>query len=479
MLSGRYPSDEFAELRPRITWDRIGGHAQGAPGRAPARDHQRRHDPRPRPLRRVPRGAATASDRCASASSTRRWCSSRARATCSCSARRRGASRRSRTTACRCRPAPGEPGKMPFWHGDRPGRPLEFGRAIGELGAQARGRRRASEALARLTERASASTGAPRRTCVDYLSTSRPRRPARCRATARSWSSASSTRSATGACACSRRSARACTRRGRWRSRRGCASRAAPRSRAMWSDDGMVFRLPESDEPPPDASGFCPRPTRSRSWSSRASAATALFAARFRENAARALLLPRRRPGPAQPALGAAQARRRPARGRLALRLVPDPARDLPRVPARRVRPAGLVELLSDVERRRLRVVTVESRAPSPFAASLLFSYVANFIYDGDAPLAERRAQALSSTTRSCASCSARPSCASCSTPTRSTPSSARCSGSTRARCATPTAARPAARARRSDRGRDRAARRGPGRASPRFARASSCARGA
>src|SRR5207249_6187010 len=56
----------------------------------------------------------------------------------------------------------------------------------------------------------------------------------------------------------------------------------------------------------------------------------------------------------------------------------------------------GLVEILRRVASRRIRIVTVDSRAPSPFAASLLFSYVSNFIYDGDSPLAERRAQALS-----------------------------------------------------------------------------------
>ena len=91
----------------------------------------------------------------------------------------------------------------------------------------------------------------------------------------------------------------------------------------------------------------------------------------------------------------------------------------------------ALVELARRVRRRELRLVTVDTAAPSPFAASLLFGYVANYLYDGDAPLAERRAQALPSTRRSCASCWARPSCASCSTPRRSTSSSSRCRRST------------------------------------------------
>ena len=93
MLDGRYPSSEFAELRPRIVWDRVHGHDPGAPGRAAARGHQRRHDPRPRPVlaSRCPTAAA-------SASSTRRWSTRRAPARRSCSARAPGGSRRSGAT---------------------------------------------------------------------------------------------------------------------------------------------------------------------------------------------------------------------------------------------------------------------------------------------------------------------------------------------------------------------------------------------
>ena len=94
MLDGRYPSQEFGELRPRIVWDRVGGTIRARQGAAPARGHERRHDPRPRPVRR--RRCPTAA---ASASSTRRWSTRRARARRSCSAPRRGGSRRSAATA--------------------------------------------------------------------------------------------------------------------------------------------------------------------------------------------------------------------------------------------------------------------------------------------------------------------------------------------------------------------------------------------
>src|SRR5207342_2650499 len=78
------------------------------------------------------------------------------------------------------------------------------------------------------------------------------------------------------------------------------------------------------------------------------------------------------------------------------LRVVPDRARDVSRGAARSLRHAGSRGGAAEVGTRARRVTTIDSKQPSPFAASLLFNYVANYIYDGDAPLAERRAQALS-----------------------------------------------------------------------------------
>jgi ATP-dependent Lhr-like helicase len=163
----------------------------------------------------------------------------------------------------------------------------------------------------------------------------------------------------------------------------------------LWSDDGIVFRLPESEEPPAVAD-FFPSPDEVEDLVTRTLGETSLFGARFRENAARALLLPRRHPGRRSPLW--AQRKRAADLLSVAARYGSFPIlletyreclRDVFDLP-------GLVEILRRVSTRRLRVVTVDSRTPSPFASSLLFSYVANFIYDGDAPLAERRAQALS-----------------------------------------------------------------------------------
>ena len=206
MLDGRYPSEEFGELRPRIVWDRVAGTIRARKGAARARDHERRHDPRPRPVRRrtCPTGAA-------SASSTRRWSTRRGRARRSCSARRRGGSRRSAATASSSRPRPGVAGRGPVLarrqrrpaegarRGDRRVR-AQGGRA-GRRGARARLRPRP----ARRAEPARLPARAAGRDARDPV------------ATARSSSSASATRSATGGCACSRRTAGASTPRGAWR----------------------------------------------------------------------------------------------------------------------------------------------------------------------------------------------------------------------------------------------------------------------
>ena len=164
---------------------------------------------------------------------------------------------------------------------------------------------------------------------------------------------------------------------------------------ALWSDDGMVFRVPESDAPP-EVSLFLPPAEEVEDLVVRSLGESSLFAARFRENAARALLLPRRHPGRRSPLW---QQRKRAAdllavaarygSFPIILETYREALRDVFDLP-------GLKDILTKIASRSIRVVTRDTRTPSPFAASLLFSYVANFIYDADAPLAERRAQALS-----------------------------------------------------------------------------------
>ena len=163
----------------------------------------------------------------------------------------------------------------------------------------------------------------------------------------------------------------------------------------MWGDEGFVVRFPETEQPP-DPELLLPDADEVEGLVLRQLGSTSLFAARFRETAARALLLPRRRAGQRTPLWQ--QRKRASDLLAVASRFGSFPAlletyrevlRDHFDMPA-------LVDTLRQVGTRALRVTTIDSKQPSPFAASLLFSYVANYIYDGDAPLAERRAQALS-----------------------------------------------------------------------------------
>ncbi|HEX7624143.1 MAG TPA: DEAD/DEAH box helicase, partial [Anaeromyxobacteraceae bacterium] len=157
---------------------------------------------------------------------------------------------------------------------------------------------------------------------------------------------------------------------------------------------GFAVRLPESDGPP-DPSFLLPEPEEVEDLVLGQLGGTALFAGKFREVAARALLLPRRRPGQRAPLW--LQRKRAADLLAVAARFGSFPMllesyreclREVFDLPA-------LTEVLRDVRSRQVRVVTADTRTPSPFAASLLFGFVASFIYDGDAPLAERRAQAL------------------------------------------------------------------------------------
>jgi ATP-dependent Lhr-like helicase len=163
---------------------------------------------------------------------------------------------------------------------------------------------------------------------------------------------------------------------------------------AIWSDDGIVVRLPEADESPP-ADSVVIEPEEVEDLLVAQVGNSALFASRFRENAARALLLPRRRPGSRTPLW---QQRQKAAdllrvasqygSFPIVLETYRECLRDVFDLPA-------LQSLMSDIRSRKVRLIGVDTREPSPFASSLAFAYVANFMYEGDAPLAERRAQAL------------------------------------------------------------------------------------
>jgi len=388
MLSGRYPSDEFAELRPRITWDRERNWLtprQGVKsiailngGTIPDRGlygvflSGSEKPVRVGELDEEMVFEARAGETFVLGAST--W-------------------RIDEITHDRVlvSPAPGEPGKMPFWHGDRPGRPIEFGRRIGaltrELRALPRGaamaklvrehdldERAAENVLRYLADQELATVEVPDdrtiviervrdelgdwRVCVLTPLGSRIHAP---------WAMAAAAK----------------------------LKAAGADVETMWTEDGFVLRFPYV-EAAPQVEAVLLQPIEANDLVLRELGATALFAAKFREAAGRALLLPRRRADGRTPLW---QQRKR-AHDLLSVAAVypgfpilleayRECLRDVFDMPA-------LMETLRDVASRAIRVHVTDSRTPSPFAGALLFGYVANYIYDGDAPLAERRAQALS-----------------------------------------------------------------------------------
>ncbi len=388
LLSGVYPAEEFAGLRPRIVWDRTSGMLRARQGaqrlavtnagtiadrglygvflpdgtRVGELDEEMVHESRVGEVFLL--GAST-------------W-------------------RIDEITPERVvvTPAPGRTGRMPFWHGDGPGRPAELGRAIGTFVRELRSdpdpvarlrerhacdERAAVELLAFLDEQVAVTGAVPDdrtivverfpdeigdwRVCILTTLGARVTAP---------WAMAIRARLAE-----------------RWGEIVG-----DPGPDVMWSDDGIVVRLPEALERVP-VDAFVFEPDEIADLVVAHLPGTALFAARFRECAARALLLPRRRPDRRTPLW---QQRRRAA--------------DLLGVAARHpgfplllettrecleevFDLAALKGLMADIGSRRVRLVPVDTTAASPFARSLLSSWVAAHMYEGDAPLAERRATAL------------------------------------------------------------------------------------
>ena len=287
-------------------------------------------------------------------------------------------------------PAPGEPGKLPFWHGDGPGRSLELGQAIGAFLREAAAH--AEDDLAQwLRAQAPLDAGA----AADLAAYLKEQRAAgalpsdrtlvieRFRDELGDWR----------VCLLSPFGARV---HAPWAIalQEILSSRAGFEVQVLYTDDGIVLRFADTDELP-DPALLLPEPEEVSRLVTEHLPQTALFAGLFRENAARALLTPRRQ----------AQGRRPLWAQRIkAQQLMASVSRhpDYPIV-LETYRQAlsdlfdldGLRRILSDLRSGRIRVREVETRTASPFARSLVFAYVAANLYAGDAPLAEKRAQAL------------------------------------------------------------------------------------
>ena len=391
MLAGRYPSEDFAGLRPRIVWDRVAGIIRARPGAQRlavtsggtipdrglfgvflASDNSRQ----PRRVGELDEEMVYESrvgDVFVLGASS--W-------------------RIEDITPDRVlvTPAPGQPGKLPFWHGDTPGRPAELGQAIGRACRElsAAGEPEATQKLlqAGLDELAARNLIrylAEQRAATGYVPDDRTLVVERFRDELGDWrvvlhSPYGDRVHAPWALAIA----------ARLRERYGGMD-----VQALHTDDGIIIRVPDSDEPPPAGIALLD-PDDVGDLITAEVGASAMFASRFRECASRALLLPRRQPGRRTPLWQQRQrsaqllevASRYPAFP-IVLETVRECLRDVFDVPA-------LTGLLRDIAARRVRIVEVETSTPSPFGKSLIFRYVGAFMYDGDAPLAERRAQALS-----------------------------------------------------------------------------------
>jgi ATP-dependent Lhr-like helicase len=381
MLDGRYPSERFAELRPRVVWERSAGTVRGRKGARqlavtnagtiPDRGLYGVHLPDGRRVGELDEEMVYEA--------------------------RKGQTFLLGATTWRIEditrdrvvvtPAPGVPGAVPFWRGDGIGRPAELGRAIGEFSREAVGmdvkklakdydldKLAAENLLTYLKEQQAATRVIPSDESIVVE---------KFRDEIGDW--------------------RLCVLSpfgGRVHAAWGLALSAKIRNEldleadAIWSDDGIVVHLPDADEAP-DGDLVLLEPDEVEELVVSELGGSALFGARFRENAARSLLLPRAYPGKRTPLW----------QQRLKSQNLLEVAKDFPRFPViletyreclRDVLDLpGLESLLSDLSSRRISLVEVETASASPFASSLLFDYVATYMYEGDTPNAERRAAAL------------------------------------------------------------------------------------
>ncbi|QWF20401.1 ATP-dependent helicase [Nocardioides sp. LMS-CY] len=388
LLSGRYPSDEFAELRPRIVWDRVTGVLTGRPGsqrlavtsggtipdrglfgvylvgegtgrRVGELDEEMVYESRVGDIFAL--GATS-------------W-------------------RIEDITHDRVlvTPAPGIPGRLPFWKGDTLGRPAELGRAIGaftrELAALPRERAEERARADGLDEYAAGNLVGylhEQLEATNLLPSDQSLVVERFRDELGDWrlvvhSPYGVPVHAPWALAIN----------ARLRERYGVDGQAVA------SDDGIVIRVPDTDAEPPAGDVVVFEPDEIEALVTQEVGGSALFASRFRECAARALLLPRRDPGRRSPLW---QQRQRSAAllevaaqypsFPIVLEAVRECLQDVYDLPS-------LTALMRGIDRREIRVADVATHQPSPFARTLLFGYVAQFMYEGDSPIAERRAAAL------------------------------------------------------------------------------------
>jgi ATP-dependent Lhr-like helicase len=386
MLAGRYPSTAFADLHPRIAWDRgndllspragtamtVRMNAGTIPDRGQYGVYLGEGGPRVGELDEEMVFETRVGENILLGTST--W--------------RIESVNRDRVIVA---PAPGQPGKLPFWHGDGPGRPLELGRAVGAFTRALGGvapddmiewltthtplDRLAAENLAAYVQEQQTHTGT--------LPTDRDITIERFRDELGDWR----------LCILSPFGARI---HAPWAM--ALQQRLSIESgfdvEALYTDDGIVLRFADT-EALPALDCLLPSPDEAETLVTAQLAHSALFAGLFRENAARALLITRRRPDQRTPLWAQRQKAQQLMATVLQYPAFPLVLETYREALADRFDLKGLRQLLADIRARRVRVHEVETPSASPFARSLVFAYVAAYLYEGDAPLAERKAQAL------------------------------------------------------------------------------------
>ncbi len=389
LLAGRFPSDEFAELRPRLVWDRDAGTLTGRPGAQRIAVTSGGTIP-DRGLFGVFVAGETTGARVGELDEEMVYES------------RVGDVFTLGTTSWRIAeithdrvnviPAYGQPGKVPFWHGDGIGRPFELGEALGKFSREvaAATPEKAAQRLieAGLDEQARMNLMAhltEQREATGTLPTDRTLTVERGHDEVGDWrvilhSPYGMKVHAPWALAINAR----------------VRERLGVEGSAVASDDGIIVRIPDAEAEPPGAELFVFDPDELEQLVTQEVGGSALFASRFRECAARALLMPRTNPNRRTPLWQQRQrsaqllevARRHPTFPVIleTLREVLQDVYDLP----------SLRRLAMSIADRRIRLVETQPSQPSPYARDLLFGYVGAFMYEGDSPLAERRAAALS-----------------------------------------------------------------------------------
>lgn len=389
LLAGRYPSDEFAELRPRLVWDRDAGTLTGRPGAQRVAVTSGGTIP-DRGLFGVFVAGESQNARVGELDEEMVY-ESRVNDvfTLGTTSWRIVEITHDRVNVV---PAFGQPGKLPFWHGDGIGRPAELGEALGKFSRDLAGvdRAKAEERLRESGLDDNAITNllaylAEQREATGSLPTDKTLTVERSRDEVGDWriilhSPYGMQVHSPWALAVNAR----------------IRERLGVEGAAVASDDGIIARVPDAAAEPPGADLFVFEPDELEQIVTDEVGGSALFASRFRECAARALLLPRLNPNRRSPLWQQRQrsaqllevARRHPAFPIIleTLREVLQDVYDLP----------ALLRLARHIGERRIRLVEITTSQPSPYARDLLFGYVGAFMYEGDSPLAERRAAALS-----------------------------------------------------------------------------------